>query len=191
MPARLTRPATGGSSESIRWYAAVTEDSDATSAGSASNPEWPASRSSFSTTAKPSALTSTRATCQPFSASSRAVTRPIPAGPPAPVTTAVRGSGNRGTAVGAAAAATADVMRLLVSYQVSVDQGGEDVSDVRTVPSDHRDGVAAVVLAEEGTAEAQVERLADRGPVVDQAELHWHREGHHLAGLLILIAQVA
>jgi hypothetical protein len=43
---------------------------------------------------EPSALRSTRATCQPLSASARAVTRPIPAGLPAPVTTAVRGSGN-------------------------------------------------------------------------------------------------
>ena len=58
----------------------------------------PASRSSPSTAARPSALMSTRATCQPFSASTRAVTRPIPAGPPAPVTTAVRESGSRGGA---------------------------------------------------------------------------------------------
>ena len=53
------------------------------------------SRSSVSTAASPSALMSTRATCQPFSASIRAVTRPIPAGPPAPVMTAVRCSGRR------------------------------------------------------------------------------------------------
>ena len=38
---------------------------------------------------------SIKATCQPFSASIRAVTRPMPAGPPAPVTTAVRCSGSR------------------------------------------------------------------------------------------------
>lgn len=61
--------------------------------GTDSSPEWPASWSSFSTPGSPAALISMRATCQPFSASIRAVTRPIPPGPPAPVTTAVRGSG--------------------------------------------------------------------------------------------------
>ena len=59
----------------------------------------PPSRSSFSTPARPSALMSTRATCQPLSARIRAVTRPIPAGPPAPVMTAVRCSGKRARTV--------------------------------------------------------------------------------------------
>ena len=43
------------------------------SVGTASTPACPASRSSASTAARPSALMSTRATCQPFSASIRAV----------------------------------------------------------------------------------------------------------------------
>ena len=95
MPARLTRPTTGGSSESICWYASVTADSEAMSVGTASRFSWPDARSSFSTPDRPSALMSTNATCQPFSARTWAVTRPMPAGPPAPVTTAVRSSGNR------------------------------------------------------------------------------------------------
>src|SRR5512133_2590393 len=189
MPARLTRPTTGGSSESICWYASVTDDSEAMSVGTASRFSCPASRSSFSTLARPSALMSTSATCQPFSPNIRAVTRPMPAGPPAPVTTAVRSSGNRNETVDVSAAG-ADVIAAPSSRPASVDQGGEDVADIGTVLADHGDRVAAVVLAQEGAAEAEVESLADRGAVVDQAEVHRHREGQHLTCRRVLITQI-
>src|SRR4029453_17550884 len=79
---------------------------------------------------------------------------------------------------------------LLLCQSRLVDQAGEDVSDVSAVLADYRDGVAAVVLAQEGSPKAEAEGLADRGAVVDQAEVHRHREGHHQAGLWVLVAQV-
>ena len=42
----------------------------------------------------------------------------------------------------------------------SIDQGGEDVPDISAVLADHGDRIAAVVLAQEGTAEAELEGLA-------------------------------
>src|SRR5665811_698707 len=72
----------------------------------------------------------------------------------------------------------------------SGERPGEDAPDVLAVARAHPKTVAAVVLAEEGAREAQVEGLTDRRPVVDEALVHRHGEGHDRAGCRVLVTQV-
>src|SRR5665647_755729 len=72
----------------------------------------------------------------------------------------------------------------------SGERTGEDAPDVLAVARAHPKTVAAVVLAEEGAREAQVEGLTDRRPVVDEALVHRHGEGHDRAGCRVLVTQV-
>src|SRR5450756_1358356 len=67
---------------------------------------------------------------------------------------------------------------------------GEDAPDVLAVSRAHPEPVAAVVLGEERTRVAQVEGLADSRPVVDEALVHRHGEGHDRAGCRVLVTQV-
>src|SRR5659263_574354 len=72
----------------------------------------------------------------------------------------------------------------------SGERTGEDAPNVLAVARAHPETVAAVVLAEEGTREAQVESLTDRRPVVDEALVHRHGESHDRAGCRVLVTQV-
>src|ERR1035437_5836518 len=79
---------------------------------------------------------------------------------------------------------------ILTGSPSSGERTGEDVADVCAVARAHPKTVAAVVLAEESTREAQVEGLMDRRPVVDEALVHRHGEGHDRAGRRVLVTKV-